>query len=1104
MSRNNLRTIWPQLLGYFVLSLFAFSAPAWAAPNAPTINTLEGKNVIVGQTLYLNLANNITVVGNAEANKTIKLFDGASQIGSTTSNASGAYSLDINLAAGSHTLKATASDVSGESAPSPDATLLIDLTKPSLGYAWFRNVGWSTLGSPPHRMLRYSTGSIMQADVSDSGGSGLDFTTMSIKLYDLGPWNALYGTPVEVAGSTSHDGVSALKYDPITSAEAGQNNHKYMSVTSISDRAGNVSTATADWYYDVTPPSAPVVTKIYDPGHSSFTGSGEPTSNTPDGEGYVNYYSGMTISSQPIRIRGRVPNVGVYEAEPTSAPVGGSFEAYNVYSSLHDSHWTTCTATTPSMSIHGSSMSLATGDFTIIYPTGDPNYIFPEGNNNIAVRSVDTALSTTQTTINLTFVNGAPRPPGRPSGFSGAEMRIGPSLDFPMTFPTFDGLAQTSSSDQSVCIYRGGFYSFPDYNYTNEFKVCQVVRPSGQSYSNVAGAYNPGDTWHDRNNNWIYDVGEEYSDSSSALPNPSDGRTYHLVNVRNLATPLGESNYIGIGAANPVGQSAKQRVARLHYQTTQPQLQSVELGPVNSNQLNLSQKPTSITVKSRTFGEDWCTFCHGLDTGVSKISILNNGGTDVSSALSTSWSYTGSNLLYFGVLNTTGLSLGEGTYTLKVEMKDASLNTRTDTSYQFKLDNSAPTATNILPGNGTVSSIPSFNADIVDPNLSDGTPGTGASLNLAQNQIDPYKRLGSATASSSNSLTVTLNASDAPVGGQAVNHRGSPLAPGTGVQVWDNTNNAIVNLVTVGNSTASNASVTVNSGNTLTVSVPGGNLISGRSYTVYYQIPHFDSNDGVKKVAAVPTQTATSPGLYASRITGVDFVGNVGTTVSTTSIQMDPPVGTITLTPAASDVFILSPSPNERTTVTSNVIQGSSGTVVPDGTLVTVSLSGPGTLVEPDANGIAADGHQIATAANGAGAGRIRFTVRANNNTSLGAVSVNISVGAASGNTTVTMRRPIVSLTKSANKSTVVPGDEITYTLSYSNTGNSTAQNVTLTDLLPAEVSFVPGSVLLQGSPLSDAAVYTATPAPSGRIRYNVGSVAASATGTLSFRVKVN
>lgn len=1103
MIINGLKASWHQYFGYSLLAFLALTYPAAAAPNSPTINTLEGKNIIVGQTLYLNLSSNITVIGNAEANKTIKVFSGATQIGSTTSNASGTYSLDINLAAGTHTLKATSSDISGESAPSPNATVLIDLSKPSLGYAWFRNVGWGTLGDPNHRMLRYSSGSIMQADVSDSGGSGIDFSTMSIKLYDLGPWNALYTTPVEVAGTTSHDGVSALKYDPIGSG-ARVNNHKYMSVTSISDRAGNTSTATADWYYDVTPPAAPVVTKIYDPGHNAFTGAGETASNTPDGEGYVNYYSGMTISSQPIRIRGRVPKVGIYQSEPTTAPLGGSFEAYNVYANLHDSHWTACTATTPGMSTHGSTMSLATGDFTIIYPTGNPSYIFPEGNNNILVRSVDTAQLSTGTNINLTFVSGAPRPPSLPTGFSGTEMRIGNSLDFPLVFPTFSGLAQASSSAQSVCIYRADFYSFPDQDYNSNFKVCQVVLPLGQSYSNTAGSYNPGDTWHDRNNNWVYDVGEEYSNSSSALPNPSNGRNYHLVNVRGMTTPLSEGIHIGIAAANPIGQSAKQRVARLHYQTTQPQLQSVELAPVNSKQLKLSQKPTGITVKSRTFGEDWCTDCHGLDTGFSKISILNNGGTDVSTGIATNWTYTGTGLQYFGVLDTSGLTLGEGTYTLRTDMKDASLNTRTDTSYQFKIDNSPPVATNVLPGNGTVSSIPSFNADIIDPNLSDGTPGTGASLNLTQNQIDPYKRLGSVTATSSNTLTVTLGAVDAPVGGQAVNHRGIPLAIGTGVQVWDNTNNAIVNLVTVGNSADSNASITGNSSNTLTLSVPGGNLVNGRSYTVYYQIPHFDSNDGVRKVAAIPTQTATASGLYASRITGVDMVGNVGTTVSTTSIQMDPPVGSISLTPAANDVYILSPSPNERTTVTSNIIKGSSGTVVPDGTLVTVSLSGPGTLVEPDANGIAADGHQIATAAHGAGAGRIRFTVRANDANSLGVVTVNISVGAASGSTTVTMRRPILSITKVANKTSVVPGEEITYTLSYSNTGNSAAQNATLTDLLPAEVSFVPGSALLQGSPLADASVYSATPAPSGRIRYNVGTVAVSGNGSLSFRVKVN
>jgi uncharacterized repeat protein (TIGR01451 family) len=46
---------------------------------------------------------------------------------------------------------------------------------------------------------------------------------------------------------------------------------------------------------------------------------------------------------------------------------------------------------------------------------------------------------------------------------------------------------------------------------------------------------------------------------------------------------------------------------------------------------------------------------------------------------------------------------------------------------------------------------------------------------------------------------------------------------------------------------------------------------------------------------------------------------------------------------------------------------------------------------------------------------------------------------------------------------------EVEYSLAYQNTGNTTATNVTITDVLPAGLTYVPGSATVNGTVLTDA-----------------------------------
>jgi uncharacterized repeat protein (TIGR01451 family) len=85
---------------------------------------------------------------------------------------------------------------------------------------------------------------------------------------------------------------------------------------------------------------------------------------------------------------------------------------------------------------------------------------------------------------------------------------------------------------------------------------------------------------------------------------------------------------------------------------------------------------------------------------------------------------------------------------------------------------------------------------------------------------------------------------------------------------------------------------------------------------------------------------------------------------------------------------------------------------------------------------------------------------------------------------------------KSANKTTVVVGDTVTYTVVLDNTaGTASAANVVFTDTPPPGMSFVPGSVTING-----VANATANPVTG----FAVGNIVGGAVSTVTFQVKVD
>ncbi|MEP1594444.1 MAG: hypothetical protein ABJK20_07725, partial [Halieaceae bacterium] len=90
---------------------------------------------------------------------------------------------------------------------------------------------------------------------------------------------------------------------------------------------------------------------------------------------------------------------------------------------------------------------------------------------------------------------------------------------------------------------------------------------------------------------------------------------------------------------------------------------------------------------------------------------------------------------------------------------------------------------------------------------------------------------------------------------------------------------------------------------------------------------------------------------------------------------------------------------------------------------------------------------------------------------------------------TVVREAPRLILTKTSNASTVHPGDAIEFTLSYENQGRGEAQNVSLTDSFPTELTFANASD--QVMPVSDT------------ITWDLGNLAPGASGTKVIRATV-
>jgi uncharacterized repeat protein (TIGR01451 family) len=107
----------------------------------------------------------------------------------------------------------------------------------------------------------------------------------------------------------------------------------------------------------------------------------------------------------------------------------------------------------------------------------------------------------------------------------------------------------------------------------------------------------------------------------------------------------------------------------------------------------------------------------------------------------------------------------------------------------------------------------------------------------------------------------------------------------------------------------------------------------------------------------------------------------------------------------------------------------------------------------------------------------------------------------------VTIQAAVITFSKSATPVAPKPGETVTYTITWNNSGTAPGYMVVLTDAIPANTTYKTASMTYGGAARTDAADgdnadYNVT--NPGKITVAIGTVAASGSGTFSFQVTVN
>lgn len=261
------------------------------APAAPTITSDT-----------VNSANQVVASGTAEANSTIKVYDGTTQVGTATTNATGAWTVTTAaLAAGTHALTATATDVAGNvsAASAPFDPVIGSSGSSGSGTSGSGTSGTGTSGSGTSGSGTSGTGTSgtgttapaapkIASFSTDSGVAGDHIT--SDKTLTLAGTAAANSTVKVLDGTTqlgtvTADANGAWHY---TTAALPDGKHSFTATDTVSGVISKASTA-LDVTVDTAAPAAPVL--LSDPtthNHATVSGTAEAGSS-------IKLYEGSTL-----------------------------------------------------------------------------------------------------------------------------------------------------------------------------------------------------------------------------------------------------------------------------------------------------------------------------------------------------------------------------------------------------------------------------------------------------------------------------------------------------------------------------------------------------------------------------------------------------------------------------------------------------------------------------------------------------------------------------------------------------------------------------------------------------------------------------------------
>ncbi|CDZ76026.1 Exoglucanase B precursor [Legionella massiliensis] len=267
-----------------------------SAPAAPVITAVTDNALLITGAITAGGTTNDstpTLTGTAEANATIKIFDGQVELGTTIADSSGNWSFtpSSSLLEGSHSLRATATDAAGNVSPStPPFSFTIDLTAPIVTVN-----GLVTNDNTP----------AMVGTIND-------------------PTSAIVVTinHVDYTATNNGNGTWTLADNTVTTLADGSYT---VTVTAI-DPAGNVGTAINTLTVNTAAPSAPMIVAVTDnvaPVIGPILAGGSTNDQTPTVTGAaaagstISVYDGGTLLGTTT-----ANSSGSWSFTPASLPAG--------------------------------------------------------------------------------------------------------------------------------------------------------------------------------------------------------------------------------------------------------------------------------------------------------------------------------------------------------------------------------------------------------------------------------------------------------------------------------------------------------------------------------------------------------------------------------------------------------------------------------------------------------------------------------------------------------------------------------------------------------------------------------------------------------------